>query len=295
MQSARRFIAVLILWLGAIAPVYSGNTSVIAYLAFSGGFWQLWTMDSDGNRQTQVTRTSYDKIKLSWYPDGTHLLVSGSQGELNKVNVHSGQETAVELPMEGVADAVISPNGSHIAFSASVAGAIDRNDIWLVDVDGDNLRRLTRMQGLQHEPVWPPDGRSIYFLSGITGAEKQHHDLWQYELSSGSLRQLTSGKLYHFDIDVSNKGALAFSNNSTGDYEIWSRSDTGELARLTHNPALDAKPSWSPDGKRVLFESTRSGEPNIWRLGLEDGQLKQLTSEAIGARHPTWFRRKGQP
>ena len=290
----RLLTAVLLLLSGAAVPVHSGTNPTIAYIAFSEGFWQIWVMDPDGTRRSQVTRTPYDKSKLSWYPDGTHLLVNGSQGQLNKINIQTSGEVPVKLPLEGVVDAVLSPDGKQIAFSASVADAVDRNDIWLVDALGDNLRKLTRMQGLQHEPAWSSDGRLLYFLSGITGSAKQHHDLWQYELSSGALTQLTSGRLYHFDIDASAQGALVYSNNSTGDYEIWMKSGSGEVTRLTHSPGLDSKPSWSPDGKTVIFESTRSGVPNIWKLELESGLIKQLTDEKTGARHPAWFRQQGR-
>lgn len=278
----------LALLLGAAGQgARSEHPQSLAYLAYSDdGYWQVWRMTPEGRFPAQVTFSPYDKSRLSWYPDGRYLLVNSNQGSLVKVEVASGNETPIPLPLAGMNDAVLSPDGRRIAFSLSTASSIDNNDLWMVDADGGQPRKLTQLPYLQHDPAWGPDGSTLYFLSG---KGDQNHDIWKLNLSDGATAQLTVGQLYHFDVAAGPDGSLAFSGNRSGNYEIWLW-PAGEKPRpLTDHPALDARPSWSPDGRVLLFESTRNGVPNIWRLPVSGGEPEPLTHHPRGARMPVWW------
>lgn len=264
----------------------SSAAGKIAYLAHRDTFWQVWTMQPDGTLPQQITRSPYDKSHISWYPDGIHLLVNGSQGELSKVNTLSQVETPIRLPVKGTVDAVISPNGQYIAFSLSVAGSIDNNHIWLVKADGTGLQKLTNMKGLQHEPVWALDGKALYFLSKES---EQAHNIWRIDLDNRKTEQLTAASLYSFDLALARDTTLAFSNNRTGNYEIWVKKRDGKAVQITHHEAIDARPSWSPDGRALVFDSARDGVMNIWMKPIGEGKAIPLTKEKVGARFPVWY------
>ena len=265
----------------------SAHQQAIAYLAYSDdGYWQVWQMTPEGQHSQQLTFSPYDKSRLSWYPDGKYLLVNGLQGTLVQVERTTGKETPISLPLAGMSDAVLSPDGQWIAFSLSTAGSVDDNNLWVVDAHGGQPRKLTQLPYLQHDPTWSPDGSTLYFLSG---KGDQNHDIWKVSLRDGATTQLTVGQLYHFDIAVDPEGRLAYSSNQSGNYEIWLQSPGEPPRRLTDDPALDAHPYWSPDGRDLVFESTRDGVPNIWRLPISGGDPKPLTHHARGARMPVWW------
>ena len=267
---------------------YAGD-SQIGYLAHTQGYWQVWVMQSDGSEKRQITTSAYDKTHISWYPDGIHLLVNGAQGHIRRINTQDNSEEAIELPIKGTVDAVISPDGNKIAFSLTVAGSRDNNHIWVVDSNGGNLVKLTNMGGLQHEPVWSPDGKWVYFLSGNGQA---NHDIWRVGLHTKAIEQITVNQLYNFDLALSQAGRMAISSNRVDNYEIWAEQKSGSMYRVTHHEAMDSRPTWSPDGEEIIYESSRNGVMNIWRMPVKGGEILQLTNEKIGARYPVWSPRQ---
>jgi Tol biopolymer transport system component len=266
----------------------------IAFLAHSGDYWQVWVMDPDGGGQHQVTRSSSEKTRISWFPDGEALLVNTLDGRLLRVNAMSGAETPIQVDPPGALDAVLSADGSQIAFSLSTASSIDANEIWTVATAGGQARRRTNRPWLQHDPQWSPDSRFIYFLSG---RGDDSHDIWRLELASGSVEQLTVASLYHFEVAVGPRGALAFSSNRAGHYDLWLQRPPEPARALTDDAALDGGPSWSGDGSALAFHSTRSGTLQIWRadaLAQSPPRFTQLTHHAEGARGPAWWSRRGR-
>src|SRR5262245_41459902 len=72
---------------------------------------------------------------------------------------------------------------------------------------------------------------------------------------------------------------------------IASTDGKGEPRQLTNAPGKkDKHPRWSPDGKWVLFESNRSGESQLWVIGLDGGEARQLTSISTEASDAVWSR-----
>ena len=269
----------------AKSPTRAVGGPDVAYIALTKGMWQVWTMRNDGSDARQLTSSLSDKTRVSWYPTGDRLLVNTNQGAAYAVELANGKETGIDLGVKPVLDAVISPDGTHIAFSFNGADSPDGHDLWIESVDGSGRRRLTDMPGLQHEPTWSRDGAFLYFLSG---SGKQTHDIWRLDVRSGNREQLTAADLYHFDVAVSVHGDLAFSANSLGNYEIFLQPAGRPASAVTQDNAFAAHPSFSPDGGQILFESTRSGSLQIWKLDLESKQLLQLTHDSGGARSPVW-------
>lgn len=262
------------------------TTAPIAFLAQENGLWQPWLLKMPDATPTRITRLSEDVVRLSWFPNGRELLLDMQSGRLLKVETTTGKTTPIDFPVEGVVDAVIGPDGRRIAFSVSFVDSGDRNDIWTYDMVSREQRKVASMPGLQHDPIWSPDGSAIYFLSS---SGPQAHDLWRVDLASGSKEQLTVNDRYHFDPAMRDDGAIAFSGNHGGDYDLWIREKDGQSQRLTDDPALDAQPSWSPDGGVLVFESSREGDlSQLWRYTLSTKRLDRMTTLPGGARMPEW-------
>lgn len=245
-------------------------------------------MAGDGSEQRQVTHSDYEKGRVSWFPDGQRLLVVSLEGQLFEVDVESGHEKRLPLRLETIHTAAVSPDGQQIAVSASTGGGRDLNDIWLVDTDGTDERRFVAMGWFQDEPRWSPEGRWLYFVSGNG---QQDHDIWRARVDNGSTEQLTVDTRYHFEIDLAPDGAFVFSSNRSGDYELYARgAESAAETRWTKSPGVDGHPSWSPDGRSLVFHSTRGGRLDIWRQDGPKAPARQLTRSEQGARDPEWLK-----
>lgn len=75
-------------------------------------------------------------------------------------------------------------------------------------------------------------------------------------------------------------------------YHLWLASASGksEPRQLTNAAKSDRNPHWSPDGKSILFESSRSGTQQLWLIDLAGGEARQLTHLSTGAASGTWSR-----
>jgi TolB protein len=260
----------------------AAKTDNVVCLVLEDGYWQAAELDVKTGSTRVLTRSPVDKARLSWFPDG-RLLVTRNDGTLSVLDVSNGAESVVTLEQNPVLDAVASPDGSRVAFSFSTA--IDGNDLWVIDWPSRKVARVLRLPHLQHEPVWSADGATIYFLSGDGG---QAHDIWQYRPETEAKEQVTVGELYHFDIAAGPKGELAYSSNRDGNYELYLRDRRGRSERLTDDPALDARPMFAPDGHSLLFESSRSGTMQIYRIDLKSKRVTPVTKAPGGARQPVW-------
>lgn len=265
--------------------IASREQASLAYLSFVNGYWQVFLIREDGSNKRQVSNSHYDKSRISWYPNGRHILINANQGSLHKLDVETGEETALPAPFKGMTDAVISPDGQSIIGSVSTADSFDASDLWLFTESGKEKHKLTHMKWLQHEPNWDAVGQWVYFLSGKGG---QTHDIWRLSLKSKQTEQLTTGSLYHFDVSVSSDHTMAYSSNRGGYYDIWIQKNNQAPKPLTQTKQLDARPAWSSDDSKIAYESANDGVMNIWIMNVDGTNANQLTRSSVGARFPVW-------
>jgi uncharacterized protein YjdB len=150
----------------------------------------------------------------------------------------------------------ISPDRTRVAFSSERAGT--GYDLYLMDVDGRNLQRLTTDPGTEGEPVWSPDGRRLVFTGVPRDGPPQ---LFSIQADGGGLRPLTEGKGGSHSATISPDGRqVAFISSREGKPELYVMPlDGGEARRLTRTGDKESQPRYLPDGTLVYVVSHSKG------------------------------------
>jgi TolB protein len=260
---------------------WSPDATTLALMSNAAGNWDVWTIGIDGSRPRQLTHEPSNEYTATWSPNGKQLVFSSDR--LHRVwpnlwMLNPQQPGAAEQLSPGDGKYFFptwSPDGTQIAFIFLPTGP-PSFELRTMSVPGREIRVLSTDGILFSPPAWSPDGRRIAFASNRTGGTSK---LWLLTLSTGEMRQLTHTSSSDRQPSWSPNGRfLAFTSNRSGNADIWvmdistvgvthATSDPS-LQQLTHHPAADQYPQWSPDGKRIAFISTRSGHEAVWLMDL---------------------------
>jgi Tol biopolymer transport system component len=176
-----------------------------------------------------------------------------------------------------------NPNGRSVIFMADLG---DGQAIWQVNANGHHLHKVFTAPagtGLDDGPAFTPDGRHIVFTRccpHISG-----YALWEVDEQGRHLRQLTDesvppgvdGPSDNLPEVSPNGHLIAFHRNRDGNKIALARYPSGGFHELTP-PALDGQiPNWSPDSRRIVFQSVTSTTANIWAIDVDGTDLTQLT------------------
>ena len=163
-------------------------------------------------------------------------------------------------------------------------------EIYLIDYDGHNLRRLTDDHTVNLSPAWSPDANWIIYTSYAA----RNPDLIMID-TGGKKRQtlhrlpgLNSAAAWSPDMQ---RIALVLSRDQNS--EVYVLNSGRKLERLTRHFNIDTSPTWSPDGKRIAFTSDRSGTgaPQIYIMDSVKGDKSKVTRISFGSSYndnPAW-------
>ena len=178
-----------------------------------------------------------------------------------------------------------SPDGSEIAFMSSQGGD---PEIYVSDLSGSHLHRITFAAGVSTSPVYnPKTGKQIIFVSDRAGSPV----LYESNSDGSDVQKIDlPDKGYVIDPTWSPNGQLvAFSwRRPTGNYDIYAMDVVShQLVELTRDSGRNERPSWAPDGRHLVFESTRNGTRQIWSMLADGSQPRQLTYQGQNE-SPNW-------
>ena len=169
------------------------------------------------------------------------------------------------------------PTG-RIVFTCQIYKVQAANQICIMNADGTGYRRLTTSDNVQQfYPSLSPDGQSVLYAAF---REQNVYEIYRLNLDDGSVERLTNRIGISTTPEFSPDGQrITFTrgNPRTNEFQIWTMGRNGE------NPGNIPQiygwdPTWSPDGKRILFASDRDGDIQLFTMNLQGRQLSRITN-----------------
>ena len=208
-------------------------------------------------RATVTATTPWGKsAKADVFVVGDLLLTSNRGGSLGIYQLRSpGSTVLVPLLQDSASNiqAVLSPDRTRIAFSSSRSGSFD---LYVMDADGGNLRRLTTDAANEGDPAWTPDGRQLVFTS-TRGTTTQ---ITVITVEGGESRPLTTASGGNHSPAVSpDSRTIAFVSARDGSPEIYAMGlDGANQRRLTKSPIRESSPRFFRNGD-LAYVAERGG------------------------------------
>ncbi len=302
------------------SPAWSPDGLWIAALRDLGREVAVLLIPASGGPQREVTRIDVEErgsgtcmwgvqagacavyfygSTLAWSPDGKFLFTSARSADdsplaIIRINVETGERQPITVPPRGIAGDLapaVSPDGARVLFLRTSGFAT--RDIWVIPLTNGALsniqpKRLTHDGLAAGPPVWTPDGRELIFSSDRGGRQ----ELWRMSASRpGYPARLAGTGENAYSISLRGQRLVYEQKNSSA--SLWKipieSGKSGEPIRVTATTRVDLFPHPSPDGKRIVFQSDRSGVNEIWLSDADGANAVQLTSFGKGwSGSPRW-------
>lgn len=243
-----------------LSPALSPDGKQVAYFSERNFYFiDLYLADAEtGKVKRRLLKSSYNAnyetfrfitSAASWSPDGKKIAVAAKSGERDVILIidveHNREERRIKIKLNGITTPTWSPDGKQLVFTGYDGGL---SDLFVVNANGSDLRRLTNDRYADLHPVWSPDGKTIAFASD-RGSDTDFNTL-----------KIGNMKITTFDL-------------ATSRIEVLPGMENGK----------NVSPQWSPDGNELAYVSDRTGVSNIYLYNLKDQQSYQITDLFTGA------------
>lgn len=266
----------------------------IVYIAEQGAATdrkkRLAIMDQDGANQQLLTDGSYLVLTPRFSPNRqeiTFLSYFNDQPRVYLFNILTNRfEVLGDFPSMTFAPR-FSPDGNKVIMSLAEEG---NSDIYVLDLRTRKVTRLTNDPGIDTSPSYSPDGSKIVFNSDRGGSQQ----LYVMDADGSNVHRISFGKGRYATPVWSPRGDLiAFTKIGERKFRIGVMHPDGRGERLLTNAYQDEGPTWSPNGRVLMyFRTTRfqngaGGKPSLWSVDLTGFNERQVATP-FDASDPAW-------
>ncbi len=252
----------------------------------------IYIVDAAGGPPRKVV--DGDAVQPSWSPAGDRLVYwsnTGGQRDIYTVAAAGGPRLAVTQDAAMDWSAVWSPDGNFIYFSSDRGG--DMN-LWRVPANastgaatGDPEPVTTGVQATAALPSFSRDGSRLAFRSRVASTNPVAIPFDPATLRAGAPFLLDTSNNIRVPSDVSPDGSrIAYFDIGERQEDLFVGPVTGPMRRVIDDAARDRGPMFTPDGRSLVFYSTRDGDWGLWAIDVDGGNLHKLATTPQGGVYP---------
>ncbi|MBK9967854.1 MAG: PD40 domain-containing protein [Holophagales bacterium] len=218
--------------------------------------------------------------------EGTNVIVSAQLLDLRTLRpilgkTYSAGGVSIRRVAHVIANDVVrqftgkpGPFLTRIVFSSDRDGGRNK-ELYLMDYDGENQRRITFHRSLSLAPDWSYDADKIVYQSYVSTPP----GLYWFSLGAPARTRIPVTTELNSAPSFSPDGrTVAYAGSVKGNPEIFVVGlDGSNPRRLTNSSAIDSSPRFSPNGREIAFTSNRQGSPQIYLMDTEGSNVRKLT------------------
>lgn len=251
---------------------------------------RIAVMDQDGANHQFLTDGSELVLTPRYHPEGTSIAYMAYRSRIPQI-YQRNLLTSTERPLGNFPGMTFapkfSPNGNHMAMSLATNG---NSDVYLLDVIngrvGNQRERLTNSQAIDTSPSFSPNGTDMVFNSDRAGSPQ----LYVMGINGGEPRRISFGGGNYGSPAWSPRGdQIAFTKIKDGLFHIGVMRPDGSDERLLTRSALDEGPTWSPNGRVILFsrKDYRTDRTRLFTIDVTGYNERELPTP-LDASDPDW-------
>jgi Tol biopolymer transport system component len=257
---------------------------------------QVWSVKVATGEKREIA-TPGDGVQASWSPHGHRVAywvtLAGGQRNIWTAPGRGGEPVPVTSDTFMNWNPVWSPDGAHVYFSSDRGGS---TNLWRVAVDEKSGKVLgapeavTTPSSESGHLSFTRDGNHLAYVQRVVTVNLQRIVFDPLaEKTVGRPASITEGSRQAIGPHASADGEwLAFYSMGKQDDLFLIRPDGTGLRQLTDDIYKDRVPRWSPDGSRIAFQSTRSGNYEIWSIRPDGSGLQRITFNKVLSLNPVW-------
>jgi len=292
-------------------PRFSPDGTSVLFLRNENDVMSVYRQALVGGQPKKIV---HNASEADWSPDGREIAfvrgrsVEGRQtGRLGVADAQRGEERMIFESERALYGARYNQDGSRIVVTeASLTGNVPDNRLILIDVESGAAERVEpgETRSAISLSAWNGNGRELILaragsLVGDQGDPVSRVVLYDLDAERETLLFWTSHlfplqglRVDYTRFDIVGPGTLVFDQTEIRQYLMeFDAADPSALRgkrTLTRGHGRDRQPAYSPDGKRVIFASNRSGNLDLWTLETASGNLQQITDDAAQDWDPAW-------
>lgn len=260
--------------------------SQIAFINNRTGFKELYIIDYDGRNFRHLTMDNSIALLPRWAPDGREIVYTTylrSNPDLYAIAPNGKKRRSVSTVQGLNTTAAFSPDGSRLAITISRGGI---PSIYLIKPNGETIKRLTAGRTIETSPSFAPNGREIVFVSDRAG----YPQLYIMDVDGSNVRRITDGGYCDSPAWSPRGDKIVFcmrQSRENFDLYMYDLAST-TVTRLTQGDRDNENPSWSPDGRFIVFSSTRSGRHELFVMAADGSGARKLANIPAHSYTPSW-------